>query len=178
MPVEFGESYENSLVDQLPERMVLQKPAVIAGIMERIFRDHLSGGELAYFRAKASLYQLFSELFAEVAALRTSGSTLQVRKSIAFIRENLTGPLQVEKLIEESGLSRSAFHRQFKQETGMTPGQFLSFLRIDQAKRLLSTTDMEIGEVAASCGFSDSNYFSRVFRRSTGLTPTAFRQGV
>ena len=58
----------------------------------------------------------------------------------------------------------------------MTVGHYLRQLQLCQAKHLLRTQDCLIGEVAARCGFDDSNYFSVVFTRDTGLTPSAWRQ--
>jgi AraC-like DNA-binding protein len=58
----------------------------------------------------------------------------------------------------------------------MTPIAYLNRYRITQAKRLLRETDQSITEIALTVGFSDSSYFSRVFRRETGLSPDAFRR--
>lgn len=73
-------------------------------------------------------------------------------------------------------LSERALKQLFRQQTGMTPGQYLRQLRICKAKFLLRSTPSLIGDVAALCGFEDSNYFSVVFTRETGMTPSAFRQ--
>lgn len=73
-------------------------------------------------------------------------------------------------------LSERALKQLFRQQTGMTPGQYLRQLRMCKAKFLLRSTPSLIGDVAALCGFEDSNYFSVVFTRETGMTPSAFRQ--
>ena len=64
----------------------------------------------------------------------------------------------------------------FRQEIGTTPIKYLQRYRINQSKRLLLETQQTITEVALTVGFSDSGYFSRIFRRETGLTPEAYRQ--
>ena len=69
-----------------------------------------------------------------------------------------------------------ALKQLFRQQTGMTVGHYLRQLQLCQAKYLLRTQDCLISEVAARCGFDDSNYFSVVFTRETGLTPSAWRQ--
>lgn len=73
-------------------------------------------------------------------------------------------------------LSERALKQLFRQQTGMTPGHYIRQLQLCRAKYLLRSSDCLIGEVAARCGFDDSNYFSVVFTRETGLTPSAFRQ--
>jgi len=73
-------------------------------------------------------------------------------------------------------LSERALKQLFRQQTGMTPGQYIRQLRMCKAKFLLRSTPSLIGDVAALCGFEDSNYFSVAFTRETGMTPSAFRQ--
>lgn len=57
----------------------------------------------------------------------------------------------------------------------MSPGQLVISLRIEQAKNLLSFTCTPVGEIGALCGYPDHVYFSRIFHRQTGMSPTAFR---
>lgn len=64
----------------------------------------------------------------------------------------------------------------FRQQTGMTISQYLRQLRICQAQDLLRNSEMLIGDVATRCGFEDSNYFSVVFTKETGMTPRMWRQ--
>lgn len=64
----------------------------------------------------------------------------------------------------------------FRQQTGMTRSQYLRQLRICQAQYLLRHSELLISEIAAQCGFEDSNYFSVVFTRETGVTPRLWRQ--
>ncbi|HEI8865482.1 HTH-type transcriptional activator RhaR [Serratia sp. AKBS12] len=73
-------------------------------------------------------------------------------------------------------LAERALKLLFRQQTGMTISHYLRQLRLCQAKRLLRRSDYLIGEVAARCGFEDSNYFSVVFAREAGMTPREYRQ--
>ena len=63
-----------------------------------------------------------------------------------------------------------------KKETGTTLPQYLNELRINHAKELLLTTNMGINEIGEACGYQDYFYFIKKFKKSTGKTPTAFRQ--
>ena len=63
----------------------------------------------------------------------------------------------------------------FKREMGMNFSVFLKKFRISHAKRLLKTTDMKIYEVAQECGYSNSNYFTKVFKEVTGISPAEYR---
>ncbi|ANS42521.1 HTH-type transcriptional activator RhaR [Serratia inhibens PRI-2C] len=73
-------------------------------------------------------------------------------------------------------LAERSLKQLFRQQTGMTIGHYLRQLQLCRAKYLLRCGDELIGEVAARCGFDDSNYFSVVFTRETGVTPSAWRQ--
>lgn len=73
-------------------------------------------------------------------------------------------------------LAERALKQLFRQQTGMMPAQYMRQLRMCKAKFLLRSSAALIGDVAALCGFEDSNYFSVVFTRETGMTPSAFRQ--
>lgn len=95
------------------------------------------------------------------------------------IRERLAHPgpaPSVAELAELCGISPRHLHRQFQALTGRTVADYIEASRIEQAKRLLASRDHPIKAIAEACGFAHANSFARAFRRSTGLTPLAFRQ--
>ncbi|MBQ4527182.1 MAG: helix-turn-helix transcriptional regulator [Clostridia bacterium] len=79
---------------------------------------------------------------------------------------------------EKLGISYVHFIRRFKQSTGVTPGEYLTKIRLERAKIFLAQNDMMIKEIAPRCGFENEYYFSNVFKKYTGMTPTAFRKKV
>jgi AraC-like DNA-binding protein len=92
-----------------------------------------------------------------------------------WIETHLAEPLSVERLAREAGMSVRSFHRHFRQATGRTPLQYVLRQRIARARDHLGARPAaRIGELAARCGFDDSNYFSRVFRAQTGSSPRQF----
>jgi len=72
-------------------------------------------------------------------------------------------------------LSEPHFFRCFKHEFGVTPVEFILELRIRAARTMLQTTDESIKEISFSCGFNNLNFFLKMFKRYTGLTPTQYR---
>ena len=87
--------------------------------------------------------------------------------------------LNIDKILSKSGYSSDHLRRLFKKEIGLTPYEYLTKIRIDYAKELLSKNNnlnMTISEISLSCGFLDSRYFSRIFKEKTGLTPTKYIQ--
>ena len=63
----------------------------------------------------------------------------------------------------------------FKHVTGLTFRDYLNKVRVEDAKRLLISTDYQIMEIAVACGFNDQSYFTKVFKKYTGLSPRNFR---
>lgn len=99
-----------------------------------------------------------------------------VRKAMAYVQQNYQESLSRQDLARYVGMSDDYLTYCFRQELGMTPIAYLNRYRITQAKRLLKESDRTITQIALEVGFSDSGYFSRVFRREAGLSPDAFRR--
>lgn len=92
-----------------------------------------------------------------------------------FCLKNLSRPIGVEDMARVAKMSRYYFTRKFGKKRGISPGQFLASLRLDEAKRLLSHGGLTVKEVAMQCGYSDANYFGKVFRKNLGISPGALR---
>ena len=87
--------------------------------------------------------------------------------------ENLTIP----SIAAEMGMSRTSFFSRFKELAGLSPQDYLIHYRISHARELLLSSSLGIAEVAYRCGFSDPKYFSRVFKKIEGTSPSSVRQG-
>lgn len=93
-----------------------------------------------------------------------------------YIQNHYGDRLSLEMLAEREHVSVSLITKQFKRCTGMTVIAYINHVRIEEAKRLLITTNQSIAEIAEECGFHSPKYFHRVFRNATGLSVGAFRQ--
>ncbi|MGH8826164.1 MAG: helix-turn-helix domain-containing protein, partial [Jiangellaceae bacterium] len=76
-----------------------------------------------------------------------------------------------------AAMSPSTFHRRFRSEIGVTPLRWLHAERIDHARMLLETTDLDVEAIARNCGFGTATTMRTHFRRHTGLAPTGYRSG-
>lgn len=76
----------------------------------------------------------------------------------------------------EAGISENYLSRLVKQSTGRSVGAWIDIVRIQRAKRLLSSTKLSIIDIAASVGVEDQSYFSRLFKKETSITPSSFRK--
>lgn len=99
-------------------------------------------------------------------------------KAIAYMKEHYMEPLNLDFIAEECGLSTSYFSRKFKEQTGENYIDVLTDIRIREAQRLLSTTELSIGEIVEQVGYCDDKHFRRVFQKVTGLKPAEYRKKI
>ena len=112
--------------------------------------------ELAYIKSDNNVSQRFSD------------------KIVWYIKKNHTSNISSEDICKEFSCSRSKMSRSFNKDIKMSLKEYINHLRIEDAKALLSYSDLTITEIAYSVGFSDSNYFTEVFKKLTGMTPSAY----
>jgi transcriptional regulator GlxA family with amidase domain len=103
-------------------------------------------------------------------------SGVELGRVLSWLEKNLAQPVRVADLAKQAGMSERSFHRAFRSVMGETPIDYLVQERIRRAARLLGGENRRgrISEVAEACGFEDSNYFSRCFRRIMGCSPRQF----
>ena len=99
-----------------------------------------------------------------------------VRKALRFIRENAGRPIGVTDIVKATGLSHRTLNDQFHAELGCSIINQLTIARIGYVGRLLTETELRIGEIATAVGYEDDRHFSRYFKRAMGLTPQAYRR--
>ena len=93
------------------------------------------------------------------------------------MRDNFTNPeLMLKTVADYVGFSEKYLSTQFTKECGCTFINYLNDLRIKRAQELLVQTDMKIYEISTQLGYSDTEYFSRIFKQITGKKPTEYRE--
>ena len=97
---------------------------------------------------------------------------------LEYMHEHLEAKLTIEQLSDLARMNRFHFIRAFKGAFGQSPYDFLTDLRITQAKRLLVHTRLSANEIGIQCGFFSASRFSAAFRQNTGMTPSAYRSKV
>ena len=100
----------------------------------------------------------------------------QIDKAKILIRENLLKGITPEEVASQINMSYSWFRKQFKDYTGVSPAHYIQKLKIQEAKQLLSSTQIQIKEVSYYLGFDDTTYFLKVFKKYTGYTPLEYKK--
>ena len=112
--------------------------------------------------------------FAFMASQINDATTARILK---YVTEHIDTPdLKIDDIADAMGMSRSVLYTKIKQQLGMTPIDFVRHVRIMRACELLKDTDESLSSVAFAVGFSDAKYFSKVFKRETGIVPTEYRE--
>ncbi len=99
-----------------------------------------------------------------------------VQRTTAYIETNLTGDLSLHNLAALQNISDSYLSALFRKETGKTLTEFVNEKRMEAGAHLLRTTRLQVQTIAQRCGMSDVNYFSKLFKKYSGITPKQFRE--
>jgi two-component system response regulator YesN len=106
-----------------------------------------------------------------------SGPSIAIRKAISYINENYGNRISLQDVAHHTCLSPNYLSQLFKQETGKSFLEHLTLFRVAAAKKLLVQSNLTISEIAYKLGYDMPSYFSEVFKRNEGLTPSQYRKG-
>ncbi len=132
-----------------------------------------AGGETA----SALAYAMLLKLQALPSAVRADAGSPLVEAAVAIIQEEFPFLEGVEELAGRLEVSAAHLGRVFTRKIGISPGKYITRVRVEYAKLLLRDPDTTIAYVAEASGFANANYFAKVFRRETGLSPTEYLAG-
>ena len=142
------------------------------------YRDREEGCEL---EARAQAARMWRELLALsreqgwVQRPARRANSLRVKTMMEFMGEHFGEKLTLEEIAQAGCVSPRECSRCFQETLGVSPFQYLTDLRLRRACALLAHTDLSVTEIAVSCGFGSSSYFSRTFRGRFGQTPRTYR---
>lgn len=100
----------------------------------------------------------------------------EVELAMHYFRENYRSEINVEDYALSRGMSASNFYRVFKQISGSTPLQYILKLRLSNAQNLLENSNLSIAEIASAVGYENPLYFSRLFNKHIGVSPSEYRK--
>ena len=146
----------------------------VARLFESLFYSNRTGRRLA---AIGNLLRIVSALSDKVSSLPTE-TEKKVRREADYINKHYTEEIDFDAMAARCNLSRSRFTHVFSDVFGVPPTQYRQNLRIELSSELLRFSELTIAEVAQRCGFRDPLYFSRVFRKLIGVTPSEYRDQV
>ncbi|MDO4338705.1 MAG: response regulator [Eubacteriales bacterium] len=145
--------------------------------LDILFHDFKSRDYLLVYQTeeelKMSLKNLVHGLFEAVQKRDSADVTLRIKE---YIEKNYGDPLNAAEIAGKYGLSVSYLSTFFKEKTGMNLTAYIEGVRMEKAKDLLKNREWTVTDVAIHTGYSNSNYFSKVFKKYVGVTPREFRE--
>lgn len=149
--------------------------------IERCLLDILKHYKKEY-ASIGNVFHLFQQMIdLSETPLKQSGAKSEnpdfhIQNALNYIRQRYSEPVRIQELARHCGLNRSYLARIFKQAMGCSPQEYLIAYRIGKARQLLSSERISIQNIAYSVGYNDPYTFSRLFKRETGLSPSAYRR--
>ena len=141
-------------------------------------KDYLS--EVTGTKTLEECRNWFISKMRDAASNMTTGSTDHthhlVKQALQFIEENVEKDISLNEISEKLNISSYYFSKLFKEEMNEGFIEYLTKRRVERAKEMLKDPAKSIKEVGSDCGYSDPNYFSRIFKKSTGMTPTEYKE--
>ena len=157
--------------------------SVTCQLIDRLFEAMEKEPEGYEFVTIGLMWQLFGQILLQHSYAvsspgnkRNDRSTAQMKAALERIRKNYTSRITLEDLASTAEMTPEHFCRIFHSITGRSPIDYLNYYRVECAAELLCSTEDPITEIAYSCGFSDSSYFNRMFRRYKAEAPGKYRK--
>ena len=158
---------ENELTAGLPQAQGQE-------LMERI--DYAYVNSSSYAQLVQNLYQALAAHIDELMRQANEKMGKPIAMAVRLIRENYAEQLSLEGVAGQIHVSPKYLSRLFKDEMGSGFSEYLTQVRLEAAEKLLSGSALSVREIAVQVGYLDEKYFSRLFKKETGLKPTEFRR--
>lgn len=180
-------AFEGSICDEILIRFGMTEPIVITPAdettMEKLFYKMVISQENDYLYCDHICSGLIYDYLIEFHRLIDSNADSAKSKQISmllpvlrFMHDNFRSDISTTQLSEIIGVTPQHFCRVFKKTMNVRPNEFLTQIRLSEAKRLLTEKNVSVSEVAVRSGFRDAVYFSTVFRKHEGVSPAQYKK--
>ena len=149
----------------------------IEKVVRKLYIEYKNKEDNYIFMCKNLLRQLLILMSREDVTLNKenlTGTPLVIQNAAKYITANFGENLTLDNLSEQFAMSPSYFSKSFKQFTGLGLNEYITAVRIYNAKKMLKDTTLTVTEVSLRCGFNDSNYFATVFKKINGVSPKRY----
>ncbi len=136
------------------------------------------GNELKLASILYALWQyLFSLIQTQLSGeISTDGNVLILKQMLEYIRIHHSQRIRIEDICAAGGVCRTKCWQLFRKYLGQTPNDYLNAFRLEKGMQLLKSTRLTVTEIAEKCGFSNASYFTELFTRQKGCSPSKYRK--
>lgn len=160
----------------VPQFCKLTLPAKTHRNIQRLIELNRHHKPSLMWQQQTIFQEVLHDLHGEQQYHATSSSIALAEKTAQFIRERFREPIHYKEIGDELNFHPTYVARCMQQVFGVTPLEYLTQYRVEQAKLMLINTDVPVSRIAEEVGFSHLSYFTQCFARSEGITPSAYRK--
>lgn len=188
-----AETYFDLIAERYGEYLMSIRLKVLEFVLYAEYLAYNSGGMTYQFRDRSEYLPTIMEMddlpslrawfIEKMATASRNVSTKASEKSLgavemakAYIQNNYNRDISLDEVSQAVNISPYYFSKVFKEDVGEGFVEYLTKIRMDKAKELLTTTEYSMKEICSMVGYSDPNYFSRSFKKNVGVTPTEYKQ--
>lgn len=151
--------------------------------IEQMLRQMKEQKNVLYLQIKAKMLELiavaykYDLLTRQVRESREEAGTVEnLKKVLQYIGEHYGSPIRLSELAELVNMNEQYFCRYFKKNIGKTITEYINVIRVEKAATALAETEDKIIDIASACGFDNTGYFIRRFKKEKGMTPSEYRK--
>lgn len=168
--------YNMDYRDEAPTRAIPHPPNLLAQFSTVLAQSSSGFDTKGMVYATNMLKQLLAYIGKLISEKNNNIAEFDIHRIQTFMLQNLDKSIDLEALAEATQLSKFYFSKKYKQTTGHSPIKHFLTMKIQYASYLLETSEMSIQDIANRVGYEDALYFSRLFRKSCGLSPAKYRR--
>lgn len=177
---EYQQLYACPALDRIPPVIRASAFEQYSVLFDAVLKEYINPGPESPTLLKGYCLQLLCWMSREAIhpeGGQAAGSAYRtmLRHVVEYVEQNISKKIMLKDLAAVAGMSPNYFHRVFTKAMGMTPNAFVISRKMNRARELLATTSKSISDISLECGFDNIAYFSYVFRRYSGITPSSFR---
>ena len=181
--IQFNYNNKYAIENSLKVRLSCAQQATYRALMECLLREDASSLDMD-FSPNGSIIDAMllivaqgyaSQAFGKQQINKINASEEILKECLVYIDQNYTQDISVAKITNQFAISRTTFNQLFPMVSGTTFKQYLTSLRIEQAKRLTAVPHLSYAEIAQMVGYNDFSTFYRNFRKLTGMSPAQYR---
>jgi AraC-like DNA-binding protein len=167
--------YFDKIIQKTGKVLNLDQSSSVIQYLLKLHEDLDHGMKILPFTGSEIVFHFLS-LLCKTVAYNQERYSMKTRLAIEYMENDYAKLDGIKSIADQLGISLSHLTREFTKETGINPIKYLTNIRMQNAMQLLINTDLSINEIAVKCGFSNGNYFSKIFKKNRQLSPNEFRR--
>lgn len=170
---------KNSLIEALPSFFHLENLdiKIYTDLFNRMLSKYIDNSEIGQMLLKSRFYELLAFVLKATKSIKSDKkNSAYIQKAKEYINQNYAQSLDLEKIATAVNLHPNYFHKIFKNALNITPREYLTKIRLNNAKNFLLSTVLSIEEISLKCGFESTSYFIKLFKKEYSITPALYRE--